>query len=77
MHKFSLPKFKSLQELFAWEQEKFYEVTELAMPYVGHFHEYLVRSGFPQTAQIESINQAQSLLREDIIDIVLKRDMTA
>ena len=29
-----------------------------------------------QTAQVE-INQAQRLLREDIIDKVLKRDMTA
>ncbi|HWS13920.1 MAG TPA: DUF4143 domain-containing protein, partial [Rhodocyclaceae bacterium] len=46
-------------------------------PYVGHFHEYLVRGGFPQTAQVDSITQAQRLLREDIIDKVLKRDMTA
>lgn len=35
------------------------------------------RGGFPQTAQVESITQAQHLLREDIIDKVLKRDMTA
>jgi predicted AAA+ superfamily ATPase len=52
-------------------------VAELASPYVGHFHEYLVRGGFPQTAQVDSITQAQRLLREDIIDKVLKRDMTA
>ena len=44
---------------------------------IGHFHEYLVRGGFPQTALVESIPQAQRLLREDIIDKVLKRDMTA
>lgn len=72
-----LPQLKSLQELFNWSQEKFYQISELAIPYVGHFHEYLVRGGFPQTAQIEDINQAQRLLREDIIDKVLKRDMTA
>jgi len=36
-----------------------------------------VRGGFPQTAQVDSITQAQRLLREDIIDKVLKRDMTA
>jgi predicted AAA+ superfamily ATPase len=41
------------------------------------FYEYLVRGGFPQTAQVDSITQAQRLLREDIIDKVLKRDMTA
>jgi predicted AAA+ superfamily ATPase len=72
-----LPKLKSLRELFDWAPPDFYRATESAAPYVGHFHEYLVRGGFPQTAQVESITQAQRLLREDIIDKVLKRDMTA
>jgi predicted AAA+ superfamily ATPase len=72
-----LPKIKSMRELFDWPQSDFYRVAELAAPYVGHFHEYLVRGGFPQTAQVDSITQAQRLLREDIIDKVLKRDMTA
>ena len=72
-----LPRIKSLRDLFDWPQSDFYRVTEAAAPYVGHFHEYLVRGGFPQTAQMESITQAQRLLREDIIDKVLKRDMTA
>jgi len=72
-----LPKLKSMRELFDWSQADFYRTTESAKPYVGHFHEYLLRGGFPQTAQVESINQAQRLLREDIIDKVLKRDMTA
>lgn len=72
-----LPPLKSLTELFDWPQPQFYRVQELAAPYVGHFHEYLIRGGFPQTAQVESITQAQRLLREDIIDKVLKRDMTA
>jgi len=72
-----LPKLKSLRELFDWAPPDFYRATESAAPYVGHFHEYLVRGGFPQTAQVESITQTQRLLREDIIDKVLKRDMTA
>ena len=72
-----LPRLKSLRDLFDWPQRDFYRVTETTAPYVGHFHEYLVRGGFPQTAQMESITQAQRLLREDIIDKVLKRDMTA
>lgn len=73
----SLPRLKSLRDLFDWPQSDFYRVTEAAAPYVGNFHEYLVRGGFPQTAQMESITQAQRLLREDIVDKVLKRDMTA
>lgn len=72
-----LPAVNSLAELFDFAPERLAGISELANPYVGHFHEYLVRGGFPQTAQVESITQAQRLLREDIIDKVLKRDMTA
>src|SRR4029078_5738035 len=50
---------------------------ETARPLVAHFHEYLLRGGFPQTALIESVTLAQRLLREDIVDKVLRRDMTA
>lgn len=67
----------SLKDLFGWTKPDFYRISELAAPYVGHFHEYLVRGGFPQSAQVESVTQAQRLLREDIIERVLKRDMTA
>ncbi len=73
----ALPAPRSLRDLFDWPTAEFHRVTELAAAYVGHFHEYLVRGGFPQTAQVDSITQAQRLLREDIIDKVLKRDMTA
>lgn len=73
----ALPKLRSLKNLFEWPQTDFYRIAEAASTYVGHFHEYLVRGGFPQTAQTDSITQAQRLLREDIIDKVLKRDMTA
>lgn len=73
----ALPRLRSLRDLFDWPQEDLYRTAESAGAYVGHFHEYLVRGGFPQTAQVDSITQAQRLLREDIIDKVLKRDMTA
>lgn len=72
-----LPQVKSLRELFDWPQEKFIQVSQSSTHYVGQFHDYLVRGGFPQTVRIKSLNQAQRLLREDIIDKVLKRDMTA
>lgn len=72
-----LPRLRSLRGLHDWTAPDFHRAAESASAYVGHFHEYLVRGGFPQTAQVESITQAQRLLREDIIDKVLKRDMTA
>jgi len=72
-----LPRLRSLRDLFDWAPTDFYRTSERATAYVGHFHEYLLRGGFPQTALVDSITQAQRLLREDIIDKVLKRDMTA
>jgi predicted AAA+ superfamily ATPase len=72
-----LPKINSLEELFNWTSQQFLKTSETAVSYVAHFHEYLVRGGFPQTTIVESITQAQTLLREDIVDKVLKRDMTA
>ena len=73
----TLPSINSLEDLFAWRDAEFQRTSELAKPYVAHFHQYLVRGGFPQTAQVESITQVQRLIREDIIEKVLKRDMTA
>ncbi len=72
-----LPKIKSLKEIFNWEQSEIYQTSEIATSYITHFHEYLIRGGFPQTAVAGTTNQAQKLLREDIIDKALKRDMTA
>ncbi len=72
-----LPKVKSLIEIFGWSKSEMYEVSNIISSYIAHFHEYLVRGGFPQTAMVESITQAQKLVREDIIDKALKRDMTA
>ena len=72
-----IPKIDSLSELFEYSNADLLHVSVAAQNLIGHFHEYLVRGGFPQTALIENIPQAQRLLREDIIDKVLKRDMTA
>lgn len=54
-----------------------YRTADAAGAYVGHLLEYPVCDGFPQTAQVDSITQVRRLLRKDIIDKVLKRDMTA
>lgn len=72
-----LPRIQTLDELETWDQRDYYNTSEIASSYIAHFHEYLVRGGFPQTALMESITAAQKLMREDIIDKVLKSDMTA
>lgn len=72
-----LPSVKSLRDLFDWPTRQFERVAAEAQPLTGLFHEYLLRGGFPQSVLLESIPLAQKLLREDIVDKVLKRDMTA
>jgi hypothetical protein len=71
------PEVDSLTRLFEWTPAEFARVGEQARPLVAHFHEYLLRGGFPQCALAPSVDLAQKLLREDIVDKVLKRDMTA
>lgn len=70
-----IPSISTLDRLFG--QKTFVRLSEAASFLTGHFHEYLLRGGFPQTALVENIAQAQKLLREDLVEKVLKRDMTA
>ena len=46
-----------------------------AAPLSGHFHDSILRGGFPQCALTESMTWAQKRLREDLVDKVLKRDL--
>jgi len=72
-----LPEATSLQKLRNWSPADFGRAAETGKPLTGHFHDYLLRGGFPQCAMVEGVVAAQKLLREDIVDKVLKRDMTA
>lgn len=73
----TLPEVDSLAKAFSFTPGERLRIAESARPLLPHFHEYLLRGGFPQTALVESLSIAQKLLREDIVDKVLKRDMTA
>jgi len=46
-------------------------------PLMPLFQRYLLVGGFPETAKHEDISLCQRLLREDVVERVLKRDMTA
>lgn len=72
-----LPSVSSLSEMFGWSDGEFARTGEVGEALALHFHEYLQRGGFPQCAMAPSVTWAQKLLREDIADKVLKRDMTA
>lgn len=46
-------------------------------PLERHFHRYLLIGGFPEIAQTDDISYAQRIIREDVVDKVLKRDMVS
>lgn len=73
----ALPRPTSLAQVLNWTEPELRRAAHAAEPLTSHFHDYLVRGGFPECAQIENITTLQKLLREDIVDKVLKRDMTA
>ena len=50
-----LPEVESLVKLLEWRGPEFSRVGEQARPLVAHFHEYLLRGGFPQCALVRSV----------------------
>ena len=46
-------------------------------PVMPSFRRYLLIGGFPETAKQESVELSQRLLREDVVERVIKRDMTS
>jgi predicted AAA+ superfamily ATPase len=72
-----LPAGGSLRALFDWSPTDFARVTTSARELTHHFHDYLMRGGFPEPALVSDLARCQRLLREDIVEKVLKRDMTA
>ncbi|WP_309123407.1 ATP-binding protein [Paenibacillus sp.] len=46
-------------------------------PLERHFHRYLLIGGFPEIALSDDVSYAQRIIREDVVDKVLKRDMVA
>ncbi len=55
-------------------------LAALVRPLYGlesHFRRYLLIGGFPEFVAVDDVSLAQRVLREDVVDKVLKRDMTA
>ena len=65
------------EELFNWTESQFVMARHAFEPLQGLFNEYLLRGGFPRSSLTDSIELVQQLLREDILDKVLNRDMTS
>ncbi|MGB0257040.1 MAG: ATP-binding protein [Coraliomargarita sp.] len=72
-----LAELSSLKQLLGCTNGQLAQFTAAAKKLTPYFHDYLLRGGFPEPALESQIQRCQRLLREDIVDKVLKRDMTA
>ncbi len=53
------------------------KLMSILQPLEKHFHSYFLIGGFPEIAQTDDISYAQKIIREDVVDKVLKRDMVS
>lgn len=60
----ALPEVRSLRDLFDWTPGQFASTAVAARPLTAHFHEYLLRGGFPEPALVDDLTRCQRLLRE-------------
>jgi len=64
-------------DLFDLDASERQTVLAVLRPLLPLFQRYLLVGGFPETARQPDIDLCQRLLREDVVERVLKRDMTA
>jgi len=64
-------------DLFGAPQEELRRLGAQFRPLMPLFRRYLLVGGFPETARMEDIVLCQRLLREDVVERVLRRDMAA
>jgi predicted AAA+ superfamily ATPase len=65
------------KDLFAVARADLGRIAVQLRPLLPLFQRYLLVGGFPETARQDDIDLCQRLLREDVVERVLKRDMTA
>ncbi|MDA8234275.1 MAG: ATP-binding protein [Clostridia bacterium] len=73
----SLPATIKPTQLHALKPSELTSVMHACSGLLPPFHRYLLIGGFPELALLDDLTLSQKLLREDIVDKVLKRDMTA
>jgi predicted AAA+ superfamily ATPase len=72
-----LPESLRPYDLFSMKAGEIAALAARFRPLLPEFQQYLLVGGFPETAVQKNISLCQRLLREDVVERVLKRDMTA
>jgi len=73
----NIPADLRVSDLFLTEPGDLSTLSDQMRPLQPLFQRYLLVGGFPETALQKNIDLCQRLLREDVVERVLKRDMTA
>ncbi|MFH1715025.1 MAG: ATP-binding protein [Elusimicrobiota bacterium] len=71
---FSIPK---PNELIKYSENDLFAIKQKLRHLMPLFQRYLLMGGFPETAIQKDVMLSQRILREDVVERVLKRDMTA
>lgn len=58
-------------------QKQLTQIMVSLTPLQKHFHHYLLIGGFPEVALTQDISFAQKIIREDVVDKVIKRDIVS
>src|SRR5207247_1055781 len=72
-----IPNHLTPRHLFAQSKRELLDLASRLRPVQPLFLRYLLVGGFPETARHPDASFCQRLLREDVVERVLKRDMTA
>lgn len=67
----------TLDEFFAMPERDRANFAARCEPLQAHVQRYLLVGGFPEAAAIAEMEKAQRLLREDVLDAVIKRDLVS
>jgi predicted AAA+ superfamily ATPase len=70
------PDYSIIRKIFRYQKPDLERLRIKISRIERYFPDYILKGGFPETARIENVRDAQQLLREDVVDKVLKRDLT-
>ena len=70
-----LPKYLKLTELVKMSNVEMGDLMDKFTPLESHFNRYLLIGGFPELVLSDDDIYAQRMLREDVVDKVIKRDV--
>lgn len=70
-----LPKGLVVSQLAKMTLPELGDLTNRFLPLQNHFNRYLTIGGFPELALSDDDDYAQRMLREDVVDKVIKRDV--